>query len=881
MTISSQTLRASFLEFFRQHGHSIEKSAPLIPHDDPTLLFVNAGMVQFKNVFTQKETRSYTRAATSQKCVRAGGKHNDLENVGQTARHHTFFEMLGNFSFGDYFKEEAITLAWKFLTEVVKLDKERLSVSIFAGDAQVPADSEAEKIWHEKIGIPKSRIKHLGRADNFWQMGDTGPCGPCTEIHYDRSDIEIGFGNDDLDDKNIEIWNLVFMQYEQMADGTLKPLPAPCVDTGMGLERLTCVVNQLASNYDTDLLRPLVKKAELLSKKTYGASNAPDDMAMRVIADHARATAFLIADGLFPGNEGRGYVLRRIMRRAIRHGAQLGLSEPFFHHVCLEVINQMSVVYSELSDARAVIEKVVFQEEEAFRRTLDRGLALFAQQTKALKSGDLLSGEIVFRLHETYGFPPDLTEDLAKERSLKIDWESFNVAQKNHEEKSSQGLGLKGVDDIFIHLSERLGKTLFHNQPHMKELSVQALLNENREVESLNTNQCGMLILKETPFYGESGGQIGDTGLLSAQGVKARVYDTKKIAGLHVHLIEILEGTINKTTQLEGVVDWERRQAIMRNHSATHLLHAALRKILGSHVVQKGSLVAPDRLRFDFAHFESMTSEQLLAVENLVNHWILLNEEAKTKIMTMDEAKAHGALALFGEKYESKVRVLDMGSHSIELCGGTHCSRTGDIGSFRIIAEGPLAQGIRRLEAVSGEGAIAYAHAQDDILKNLSRKLGTKAADLPQRLDQLLAQIKNAENALKLHTTSSLKEQAHSLAQSARVIGSTRFVSQIVENINDTNDLRTYADLIRDVLGSGVVALGLKQSDNKCILLVAVTKDLSSAIHAGKLVAETAPLIGGKGGGRPDFAQAGGDKAVGLLEAIKQIEHILEHTMVA
>lgn len=875
MTISSQTLRASFLEFFRQHGHSIEKSAPLIPHDDPTLLFVNAGMVQFKNVFTQKETRSFTRAATSQKCVRAGGKHNDLENVGQTARHHTFFEMLGNFSFGDYFKEEAITLAWKYLTEVVKLDKERLSVSVFAGDAQVPADSEAEKIWHEKIGIPKSRIKHLGRADNFWQMGDTGPCGPCTEIHYDRSDIEIGFGNDDLDDKNIEIWNLVFMQYEQMADGTLKPLPAPCVDTGMGLERLTCVVNKLPSNYDTDLLRPLIKKAELLSKKTYGASNAPDDMAMRVIADHARATAFLIADGLFPGNEGRGYVLRRIMRRAIRHGAQLGLNEPFFHHVCLEVINHMSAVYSELSDARAVIEKVVFQEEEAFRRTLDRGLALFAQQTKELKSGDSLSGEVVFRLHETYGFPPDLTEDLAKERNLKIDWETFTTAQKSHEEKSGQGLGLKGIDDIFIHLGERLGKTVFHNQPHMKELKTLALLNENREVESLTASQCGMLILKETPFYGESGGQIGDTGLLSAHGVKARVYDTKKIAGLHVHLVEIIEGSINKTTQLEGMIDWERRQAIMRNHSATHLLHAALRKILGSHVVQKGSLVAPDRLRFDFAHFEAMTQEQLLAVENLVNHWILLNEEAKTKIMTMDEAKAHGALALFGEKYESKVRVLDMGSHSIELCGGTHCSRTGDIGSFRIISEGPLAQGIRRLEAVSGEGALAYARTQDDIVRNLSRKLGTKASELPQRLDQLLLQIKKAESALKSHTTSSLKDQAHALAQSAQVMGTTRFVSQIVENMSDTNDLRTYADLIRDVLGSGVVALGLKQGDNKCILLVAVTKDISSAIHAGKIVAETAPLIGGKGGGRPDFAQAGGDNAQGLKDALKQVGHIL------
>jgi alanyl-tRNA synthetase len=879
MTISSQALRSSFLEFFRQHSHSVEKSAPLIPHDDPSLLFVNAGMVQFKNVFTQKESRPYSRATTSQKCVRAGGKHNDLENVGQTARHHTFFEMLGNFSFGDYFKEEAITMAWEFLTKVIKLDPKRLSVSVFAGDAQVPADTEAEKIWHEKIGIPKERIKHLGRADNFWQMGDTGPCGPCTEIHYDRGDVKMTFGHDDLDDKNIEIWNLVFMQYEQMPDGTLRPLPAPCVDTGMGLERLACVVNNLPSNYDTDLLRPLVKKAEQLSKKVYGATNAPDDMAMRVIADHARATSFLIADGLFPSNEGRGYVLRRIMRRAIRHGAQLGLSEPFFHHVCLELIAQMGGVYGELNDAKSVIEKVVFQEEESFRRTLDRGLALFHQQTKDLAHGHALSGEIVFRLHETYGFPPDLTEDLAKERGLDIDWEAFNSAQKSHEEKSGQGLGLKGVDDIFIVLGERLGKTLFHNQAEMDKLQVVAIINENREVEGLKASQCGLVMLKETPFYGESGGQIGDTGFLLGDGLKARVYDTKKIAGLHLHLVEMIEGTLTQSSKLAGKVDWDRRQSIMRNHSATHLLHAALRKVLGSHVVQKGSLVAPDRLRFDFSHFEAMTSAELDEVESLVNQWILLNEEAKTKIMTMDEAKAHGALALFGEKYEAAVRVLDMGSHSIELCGGTHCSRTGDIGSFRITNEGPLAQGIRRMEAVTGEGALAFARTNDGILKNLSRKLGVKSSDLPDRVEQLIVQAKKAEQALKSQTNSSLKDQAQAAAAGASLIGPYRFVAQVVENLSDANDLRTYADLIRDAIGSGVVALGMKQADNKCIILVAATKDLSAKVHAGKLVSEAAPLVGGKGGGRPDFAQAGGDKASALGTALEQIGRALEQVL--
>ncbi|MCA9508694.1 MAG: alanine--tRNA ligase [Myxococcales bacterium] len=877
--MSSQSLRSSFLEFFQQHGHSIEKSAPLIPKDDPTLLFVNAGMVQFKNVFTQKETRPYTRAATSQKCVRAGGKHNDLENVGQTARHHTFFEMLGNFSFGDYFKEEAITLAWKFLTEVIKLDKQRLSVSVFAGDEHIPADIEAEKIWHEKIGVPKERIKRLGRADNFWQMGDTGPCGPCTEIHYDRGDIKVGFGNDDIDDRNVEIWNLVFMQYEQKADGTLSPLPAPCVDTGMGLERLSCVVNQLASNYDTDLLLPLVLKAASLSNKVYGASDSHDDMAMRVIADHARATAFLIADGLFPSNEGRGYVLRRIMRRAIRHGAQLGLDSVFFHLVCLEVVELMKEIYPELTDARAVIEKAVLQEEESFRRTLDRGLALFAQQTKNLKAGDSLSGIIVFRLHETYGFPPDLTQDLAKERQLNIEWESFHQAQKEHEEKSGQGLGLKGIDDVFIKLSERLGKTAFHNQSSMSQLKVLALLSDNHEVKDIKASEKGIIILDKSPFYGESGGQIGDTGLLSTKDIKARVYDTKKIAGLHIHLVEVLQGNIETSTVLEGHVDWERRQAIMRNHSATHLLHAALRKILGDHVVQKGSLVAPDRLRFDFAHFEAMTRIQLHTVENLVNHWILLNEEAKIQEMTMEEAKAYGALALFGEKYESKVRVLDMGSHSIELCGGTHCSRTGDIGSFRIISESPLAQGIRRIEAVSGEAALTFAQNQSAILTDLSHKLGIKASDLPLKIDQLLIQIKKSEADLKSQAASSLKTKAKEIAAAAKTIGTTRFVGEIVTITTDNNELRAYADFIRDALGSGVVALATQQDDNKCSLLIAVTKDLSSKLHAGKIVAQIAPIIDGKGGGRPDFAQAGGSKASAITQAIEKIKDLLKDTL--
>lgn len=874
MTIASSELRQRFLDFFRRNHHYIEKSAPLIPADDPTLLFVNAGMVQFKNVFTQKETRHYKRCATSQKCVRAGGKHNDLENVGHTARHHTFFEMLGNFSFGDYFKEEAITLAWKFLTEELKLDKDRLSVSVFAGDSLVPADTEAEAIWRDKIGIAPDKIKHLGRADNFWQMGDVGPCGPCSEIHYDRSDVAIGFGGDNPEDKNVEIWNLVFMQYEMLADGSLKPLPAPCVDTGMGLERLMSVVNHVPSNYDTDLLRPFVKKAEELSNKAYRGTDGADDVAMRVIADHARATAFLIADGLFPSNEGRGYVLRRFMRRAIRHGAQLGLNDVFFHHVCVDVARVMGDAYPELREARPLLEKVVRQEEEAFRKTLDRGLLLFASQTKDLKPGDALGGDIVFRLYETYGFPPDLTEDLAKERKLCIDWVTFSQAQREHEARSSSGLGLKGIDDVFLRLAECLPKTEFVDQKEAKNVNVLGLLKENREVESLSKGECGIVVLDHTPFYGESGGQIGDTGSLLGRGIRARVYDTKKAAGLHLHLVEILDGELKVSDTIDASIDAARREAIRRNHSATHLLHSALRTVLGNHVVQKGSLVAPDRLRFDFSHFEAMKADDITKVEDLVNIWILENEAAKIQVMTMDEAKSYGALALFGEKYEHQVRVLDMGSHSTELCGGTHCHRTGDIGSFRITSEGPLAQGIRRIEAITGEGAVAHSRAADRIIKELSLKLGVKGEELSVRIDALLANAKDAERALKSQSTASLKDRADTAAQNAKSVGPVRVVSEIVTFITDAGDLRTYADLVRDRIKSGVVALGYAE-DDKSTLLIALTKDLVDKLHAGKMVSELAPLIGGKGGGRPDFAQAGGNDVKNLPTALAKIADLI------
>jgi alanyl-tRNA synthetase len=879
MTMASNLLREKFLEFFRKNNHFIEQSAPLIPQDDPTLLFINAGMAPFKNVFTQKEIRPYKRAASSQKCVRAGGKHNDLENVGQTGRHHTFFEMLGNFSFGDYFKEEAITFAWKFLTEELNLDKSRLSVSVFAGDEQIPKDIEAFNIWHKKIGLQQTSIKLLGRADNFWQMGDSGPCGPCSEIYYDRRDIKIGFGPEDEDEKNIEVWNLVFMQYEMDASGSLHPLPAPCVDTGMGLERLACIVNNLPSNYDTDLLLPLIKKAEQISNKSYHASNSSDDVAMRVIADHARSCAFLIADGLFPSNEGRGYVLRRFMRRAIRHGAHLGLHQPFFHHVCLKVVSMMSDIYGELNDAKTLIERVVLQEEESFRKTLDRGLMLFNQQTKKLSQKHRLPGDIVFRLYETYGFPPDLTEDLAKEHGLTIDWPSFEDAKKLHEKKSSHGLGLKAIDNIYLQLRERYEKTQFIEDKKADRLKVLALLKNMKEVTTLSANESGIAILDKTPFYGESGGQVGDTGTLLNDDFKAMVRDTKKIAGFHLHEIEVNQGAIKVDQNVFAQIDSQRREAIKRNHSATHLLHSALRTVLGTHVIQKGSLVAPDRLRFDFSHFEALTKSQIAKVEDLVNEWILANEEAKVQIMPMEKAKAYGALALFGEKYESLVRVLEMGSHSTELCGGTHCHRTGDIGSFRIISENPLAQGIRRIEATTGENVITHARKTDYLLKDLCNKLSVKTDELPGRINQLLAQLKEAERELKNKSISSLKQHADKVILQARHVGKIQFVSEITTFIDNAKDLRVYADLLRDRLSQGVVALGMAESTDRCVVLVAGTKNLSDEIHAGKIVAEVAPIINGKGGGRPDFAQAGGTDVKNLNSALDQIFEILNRDL--
>ncbi|MEI6805440.1 MAG: alanine--tRNA ligase [Myxococcaceae bacterium] len=849
----STEIRQQFLDFFKSKGHEVVASSPLLPHDDPTLLFVVAGMVQFKDVFTGKEKRSYTRATTSQKCVRAGGKHNDLENVGRTARHHTFFEMLGNFSFGDYFKQDACTYAWEFLTKVLKMDPSKLFITVFGGEGELPADTETEEIW-KKIGVPAAQISRKGASDNFWSAGDTGPCGPCTEIHYARAEGE------DEGDRMMEFWNLVFMQYERKADGSLIPLPAPSVDTGMGLERICTILNNLPSNYECDLLKPLVNACAQKSGKIYHGSDSEDDVSMRVIADHSRATSFLIADGILPSNEGRGYVLRRIMRRAIRHGARLGFDKPFFHEICDLVVKQYESIYPELAQARALLSKVVLQEEESFRRTLNRGLELFEQAITGLNGGDSLDGAVVYKLYETYGFPPDLTEVLAEEKTLNIDWIAFEKAQKAHEKASSSDLGLSGIADTYKELSEKFGPTVFADR-EIAQVEVIAILGDE-------------IFLKSTPFYAESGGQVGDTGYLQNSKTRVRVLDTKKIAGLHVHQVEILSGTVSVGDSFEAIVDWERREQIRRHHSVTHLLHSALRQKFGEHLTQKGSLVSADKLRFDFSHFEAITPSQILEIENQVNNWILENKPAHTEIMPIAEAKQKGAMALFGEKYGNEVRVVDIGPHSTELCGGTHVGRTGDIGSFRITAEGPLAAGIRRIEAVAGQSALAYAQQDRMTLGTLSKSLGVSGAGLSERVNSLLTDLKDARKQLEQLQSKESSHKASLLVSKAKTIKGVQVICEKLENL-DPKLLQSYADELRNHLKSGMVVLGLKTAADKCSILVALTPDLASRFHAGKLVAELANIVGGKGGGRPDFAQAGGTKPEKLDEALRQIESLL------
>jgi alanyl-tRNA synthetase len=874
MTHTGESLRASFLEFFESKGHRVVKSAPLLPDSDPTLLFVNAGMVPFKEVFTGREKREYTRATSSQKCVRAGGKHNDLENVGRTARHHTFFEMLGNFSFGDYFKEDACKYAWEFLTDVLGMDKSKLSVTVFGGEDGIPADEDAERIWREVVGVPEAQISRCGAKDNFWAMGDTGPCGPCTEIHYDRGVVEGAFGGDDPEgDRVLEVWNLVFMQYERHADGSMTDLPAPCVDTGMGLERLAMVMNGHASNYDTDLLRPLIAMSESELDKKYTSTDDDDDVAMRVIADHARCTAFLIGDGVLPGNNGREYVLKRIMRRAILFGDRAGYKEPFFHRACEKVVDIFAPAYPELEKARALIQKMVKLEEEAFRRTLDKGLRLFEEQAEGLNPGDVFDGRTAFHLFETHGFPKDLTEVLAAERKLTIDEDGYQAAEELHKNKSKAELGLEGIPPIFRELRTTHGPTRFLGYDTQEASGeIVAILIGAELVDELGAGQRGQVILDETPFYAESGGQVGDTGALRADDAKASVTDTAKIAELHVHTVEVKEGALRKGQKLEGAVDDQRLWDIRRNHSATHLLHRALREILGDHVTQKGSLVAPDKLRFDFAHFEAMKEAEMQSVEDRVNELVLSNVGAETHETSYDHAQELGAMALFGEKYGDEVRVVSFGP-SVELCGGIHVERTGDIGLFRITHETALAAGIRRLEAVTGRGAISHVRAQEALLEKAATILQVTPRDLPSRAEGMRAQLKDMERELDQVKAKRATAAAGEAAKNARKVEGIHIVAEKVDL--EPKAMRAYADKLRDQLGSGIVALGADVGGKKAALLVALTPDLVGKFHAGKLVAAMAAKVDGKGGGKPDLAQAGGQNPAGLDDALNLIDDLV------
>jgi alanyl-tRNA synthetase len=872
MSQSAREIRKSFLEYFKKHGHEVVRSSPLVPANDPTLLFTNAGMVQFKDVFTGREQRPYRRATSSQKCVRAGGKHNDLENVGRTARHHTFFEMLGNFSFGDYFKADAIELAWRWLIDSLAIDPKRLVITVFGGDPtlKLAPDDEARALWKKVSGFGDDRIFGLGMADNFWMMGDTGPQGPCSEIHY-----WVGDGAPDLakfgGDEWVEIWNLVFMQFQKATkDAPLVPLPKPSIDTGAGLERVAAVVQGVRSNYDTDLLQPLVLMAGELAKKKYGRSDSDDDVSMRVLADHARATAFLLADNVTPSNEGRGYVLRRIMRRAIRHGVRLGLGEGEFRRLCERVVGEMHEAYPELDEAKALIGRMVDGEDQSFRRTIDRGMRLLDDQFGKLHAGATLPGETVFKLYDTYGFPVDLTRVIAEERGFGVDEAGFDVEMDKQRARGEfGGSGEAGVADVHKDLEQKLGASRFVGYEATHASGKIAWLRDlpDGRVE---------IVADETPFYGESGGQIGDTGTIASDKFDIEVVDTGKTpGGLILHLGRVTRGKPGVGDTATFTVDETRRDAIRANHSATHLLHLALKEVLGSHVAQKGSLVAPDRLRFDFAHFAPMSDDEKRRVEDLVNDEIRRNADSVISVMAFDEAKKSGAVALFGEKYGDTVRVMRIGSRSTELCGGTHVKRAGDIGLFKITAEVGIAQGVRRIEAVTGQGALEYLRKVEGELGHVAERVRSTPFEAAVRVDKLLEELRAQRREIEeLKRKMAMGGGAgRDLLAAVREVGGVKVLSTRAD-VGDPKALREVADQLRDKLKSGVVVLG-GVTDGKVALVAAVTADLTARIHAGKIIGEVAKLVGGKGGGRPDLAQAGGSDASRLDEALESVYRLI------
>ncbi len=866
MYMSTDEIRRAYLAFFESKGHQIVESSSLVPANDPTLLFTNAGMNQFKDTFLGLEKRNYTRATSAQRCVRAGGKHNDLENVGFTARHHTFFEMLGNFSFGDYFKHDAIGYAWEFLTKELKLPEDRLVVTIYE------SDDEAFEIWNKEIGIPADRIVRIGdnkgapfASDNFWQMGDTVSCGPCTEIFYDHGDHIWGGrpGTPEEDgDRFIEIWNNVFMQFNRQADGTMEPLPKPSVDTGMGIERIAAIMQGVHSNYEIDIFQTLIKEA--------AAVIGYDDLSnqsLRVVADHIRSCAFLIADGVMPSNEGRGYVLRRIIRRAVRHGNKLGAQGVFFYKLVGPLAEIMGTAGVELKAQQELVEKVLKIEEDNFSRTLERGLTILNEALDNI-DGNVLDGETVFKLYDTYGFPADLTNDVARERGFSIDEEGFETAMAAQRQRARDA-GNFGVD--YNDAIKVDAETEFCGYSSTDgEGVIVALYRDGNAVDSINAGENALVVLSNTPFYAESGGQCGDSGLLTAEGVVFNVADTQKFgAAILGHKGQLVEGSLTVGQQLTAAVDSERRQAISLNHSATHLMHAALRTILGDHVSQKGSLVKADSLRFDFSNLEAVKPEQLRAVENMVNEQIRANHSIDTNIMDIEAAKAKGAMALFGEKYDDQVRVLSMGDFSTELCGGVHATRTGDIGLFKILSESGIAAGIRRIEAVTGAGAIAAMHTEDMMLAKTARLVKSDVASVVSKVDALVSHSKQLEKEIQQLKDKLAAQEGASLINKAQQINGVNVLIAKLDGA-DNKALRGMVDELKNQLGSGVVLLG-NVSDGKVGLIAGVTKDLIGKVKAGELVNLVALQVGGKGGGRPDMAQAGGTDAAALPAALDTV----------
>jgi alanyl-tRNA synthetase len=856
--LTSNELRQAFLDFFAERGHEVVASSPLVPGNDPTLLFTNAGMVQFKDVFLGVDKRSYDRAVTSQRCVRAGGKHNDLENVGYTARHHTFFEMLGNFSFGDYFKREAIQYAWDFLTGTLGLPAERLWVTVFNDD------DEAADIWLKEMKIDPERFTRMGEKDNFWAMGDTGPCGPCSEIFYDHGPGVPGGppGSPDEDgDRYVEIWNLVFMQFDRAADGSMKPLPKPSVDTGMGLERMAAVMQGVHSNYEIDLFAKLIDA----TAKTVGVEN-DGSSSLNVIADHIRACAFLIADGVLPGNEGRGYVLRRIIRRAIRHGKKLGTDEPFFYRLVGSLAEEMGEAYPELLKASAHVEKVLKKEELRFAETLDQGMEILETAIREL-SGKQLPGEIVFKLYDTYGFPVDLTADIARERDLSIDEAGFEAAMAEQRDRARAASRFTAAAEGTIRTDAESEFAGYDGTEASGE--VIALYRDGQQVDVLAAGDEGAVVLSTTPFYAESGGQIGDTGILAETGKLFQVVDTQKSGNAIVHYGAVEEGRLEIGDAIDGIVDEERREAIRLNHSATHLMHAALRTVLGDHVQQKGSLVAPDRLRFDFSHYEGVTAEQIAEIEELVNDEIRKNVAADTRLMSYDDAMQSGAMALFGEKYGDEVRVLRFGDFSVELCGGTHVDRTGDIGVFKITSEGGIASGIRRIEAVTGKGALDWIDTRERTLADLATLLRSQPDQAATKVEQLLKRNRELEKELAAAKQALITGQATDHSANVKEINGIKVLATRMDGA-DAKTLRDAVDRFKDKLRSAVVVVGSVDGD-KVRLAAGVTKDNTDRIRAGDLIKPLAEQVGGKGGGRPDFAQAGGNKPDALDAALGSV----------